>query len=364
MRGKCLLAAGLCLMLAPDVLAQGPAAGDGGWTTQSKSAPKAAPVPVPAAVPAAAGRETPTAPAGQDPGWSAQDIQLAQARCAALLKGLDVVAVPEPPLREGSDCGAPAPVRLISLGKAPQVAFSPPPTLTCDMVAALHKWLERDVQPLARKVLAAPVVRIETMSSYSCRNAYGRVHGRLSEHARANALDIAAFVTAGGQAAQVMADWGPTQREIAAAAAAAPEKTATAAAAAPPAASTAASTGRVADGAAPNALAAAPADPLAKAAAAAVGRFSITLPGVMVDIGGGGSQTGSAFGPASRLGGPKPKTAAVAAPTSDAHVDFLRAVHAAACNEFGTVLGPEANRTHKNHFHVDMAERPHGAICE
>ena len=349
MRGKRLLVAGLCLMLAPDVLAQGPAAGDGGWTTQSKSATKAAPAPVPAAVPAAA---------GQDPGWSAQDIQLAQARCAALLKGLDVVAVPEPPLREGSDCGAPAPVRLISLGKAPQVAFSPPPTLTCDMVAALHKWLERDVQPLARKVLAAPVVRIETMSSYSCRNAYGRVHGRLSEHARANALDIAAFVTAGGQAAQVMADWGPTQREIAAAAAT--EKTATAAAAAPPAAST----GRVADGAAPNALAAAPADPLAKAAAAAVGRFSITLPGVMVDIGGGGSQTGSAFGPASRLGGPKPKTAAVAAPTSDAHVDFLRAVHAAACNEFGTVLGPEANRTHKNHFHVDMAERPHGAICE
>jgi len=345
MRGKRLLVAGLCLMLAPDVLAQGPAAGDGGWTTQSKSATKAAPAPVPAA-------------AGQDPGWSAQDIQLAQARCAALLKGLDVVAVPEPPLREGSDCGAPAPVRLISLGKAPQVAFSPPPTLTCDMVAALHKWLERDVQPLARKVLAAPVVRIETMSSYSCRNAYGRVHGRLSEHARANALDIAAFVTAGGQAAQVMADWGPTQREIAAAAAT--EKTATAAAAAPPAAST----GRVADGAAPNALAAAPADPLAKAAAAAVGRFSITLPGVMVDIGGGGSQTGSAFGPASRLGGPKPKTAAVAAPTSDAHVDFLRAVHAAACNEFGTVLGPEANRTHKNHFHVDMAERPHGAICE
>ena len=61
-------------------------------------------------------------------GWSAQDIQLAQARCAVLLKGLDVVAVPEGPLREGSECGAPAPMRLISVGKGPQVAFSPPPT--------------------------------------------------------------------------------------------------------------------------------------------------------------------------------------------------------------------------------------------
>jgi hypothetical protein len=28
------------------------------------------------------------------------------------------------------------------------------------------------------------------------------------------------------------------------------------------------------------------------------------------------------------------------------------------------VLGPEANTSHKNHFHIDMAERPHGAICE
>jgi hypothetical protein len=28
------------------------------------------------------------------------------------------------------------------------------------------------------------------------------------------------------------------------------------------------------------------------------------------------------------------------------------------------VLGPEANNWHKNHFHVDMAERPRGVICE
>jgi hypothetical protein len=45
-------------------------------------------------------------------------------------------------------------------------------------------------------------------------------------------------------------------------------------------------------------------------------------------------------------------------------MDFLRAAHRAACKTFGTVLGPEANNAHKNHFHVDMAERPRGAICE
>jgi hypothetical protein len=43
---------------------------------------------------------------------------------------------------------------------------------------------------------------------------------------------------------------------------------------------------------------------------------------------------------------------------------FLRGAHRAACQIFGTVLGPEANSAHKNHFHVDMAERKHQAICE
>src|SRR6185295_7639533 len=103
----------------------------------------------------------------------------------------------------------------------PQVALSPPPTVACDMVVALHRWLERDVQPLAHKHLGAPVIRIESMSSYSCRNAYGRSRSKLSEHGKANALDIGAFITARGQAAMVVADWGPTARQISAQAVAA-----------------------------------------------------------------------------------------------------------------------------------------------
>ena len=36
----------------------------------------------------------------------------------------------------------------------------------------------------------------------------------------------------------------------------------------------------------------------------------------------------------------------------------------AACRHFGTVLGPEANEAHRNHFHLDMAERKVKRICE
>ena len=355
MRGmSSVAAAGWLLLAAQAASAQGvPPATEPDTATRPGASHKPAGAPAPAAAR--------PAPAAAEPGWSAQEIELAQARCAVLLKGLPVVAVPEGPLREGNECGAPAPMRLISVGKDPQVAFSPPPTLTCDMIAQLSKWVERDVQPLAKKFLAAPIVRIETMSSYSCRNAYGRAHGRLSEHGRANAVDIGSFVTAQGQAALVISDWGPTAREIAAAAAA--EVRAAAQASAP---AQRQAKGEPAPPAQPVASVAPTAEPAGRAAAAAITGFSLSIPGVMVQIGGGSDKSAdSAFAPAQRLGGPKAKTAGAAAiPNPDAHLDFLRAVHAAACRQFGTVLGPEANNWHKNHFHVDMAERPRGVICE
>ena len=43
---------------------------------------------------------------------------------------------------------------------------------------------------------------------------------------------------------------------------------------------------------------------------------------------------------------------------------FLREVHHGACGLFGTVLSPEANAAHRNHLHLDLAHRRHGAYCE
>jgi hypothetical protein len=42
----------------------------------------------------------------------------------------------------------------------------------------------------------------------------------------------------------------------------------------------------------------------------------------------------------------------------------VRTVHAEACKVFGTVLGPEANEAHKDHFHLDMKPRRHTSFCE
>ena len=82
------------------------------------------------------------------------------------------------------------------------------------MAAALSTWLDQDVQPAARQLLGGPVIRLEVMSAYSCRNAYARLTARLSEHGRANAVDIAGFITERGDMAGLKSDWGETSRDV------------------------------------------------------------------------------------------------------------------------------------------------------
>jgi hypothetical protein len=273
-----------------------------------------------------------------EPAWPPEEVERARARCGELLRGLDVVVIPLAPLREGAECGAPAPVQLVSIGNNPQIAFSPPPMLTCDMVAALHRWLQRDVQPLARKHLGAPIVGVATMSSFSCRMAYSRAKGRLSEHGRVNAVDIAGFLTADAKAAAVVADWGPVAREIATGAAQIEARQKRAGSAPQPAA----------EAKAPATVSPVPAF-----------RPSVEFPPVIIGEPPPSGPTGLGWAP-SRLGGPKPADDAA----SDGKTQFLRAAHRAACSIFATVLGPEANKAHKNHFHLDMAPRKSANICE
>jgi hypothetical protein len=283
--------------------------------------------------------------AAKDAQWNQADIDAAKLRCVALLKNLDVVAIPAGPVREG-DCGALAPVQLISVGTAPQISLSPPPLVTCDMAAALDGWLKNEVQPAAREILGGPVIRIEVMSAYSCRTAYARLKAKLSEHGRANALDIAMFVTERGEIAQLRSDWGDTDRDVLARTLVASKD----------AAGSAPKTAPVeGESEAVTSLAAASKNALEGANAAAA-RPASTLPG----LGLAATAPALTVAPPSRLGGPRQ----TAEPKAPPRQRFLRRIHAGACRHFGTVLGPEANEAHRNHFHVDMAERPVKRICE
>jgi hypothetical protein len=328
--------------------------------------------------------------------WPAVDVELARARCTQLLKGVDAVTMPEAPFRKG-DCGTMAPVRLISIGKNPEVSLSPPPVVTCDMVVALTKWMKQDIQPLARRHLGSEVIRMESMSDYSCRMAYGRVGNKLSEHGKANALDIRGFTTRKGDEAIVLTSWGQTKRDVEKQIAAA--KAAAAKAEAVKVAAEKANAERVA-------AAAAAAQPPATVDKLPRKTLAEGLPKTSDDLGMPVFVQTEGFGMApTRLGGPKeavaakvelktadgkkksnkkdaskkdkadpetvaalpPETAdqpAVAPAPKNPTSRFLHEAHATACQIFGTTLGPEANEAHRNHFHVDMAERKVRKICD
>jgi hypothetical protein len=98
------------------------------------------------------------------------------------------------------ECGAPDAVLLetVTLPDKSKVAIAPPATLRCEMAEAVTAWLRDDVAPAAQK-LGAPLRRLDDLGSYECRGR-DRVRGAtLSEHGRANALDVHDFRLGNGK---------------------------------------------------------------------------------------------------------------------------------------------------------------------
>ncbi|MGO9543342.1 MAG: extensin family protein [Rhodomicrobium sp.] len=207
-------------------------------------------------------KEPGTKPAAAAPGpmgpppppesWTAAEVDAGRLDCGRRLSGLHVLFEPAAPVKDGV-CGTPAPIRLKGFdnGKEPSLMFSPAPLVTCKLAEALRRWADEFIQPNAKALLHAPVVRIATLSAYNCRTRYDNPAQRISQHAYANALDLSEFATAAGERIAVLDDWNGADERSA----------------------------------------------------------------------------------------------------------FLHEIHDGACEIFGTTLGPEANESHKNHFHLDMKER-------
>ncbi|MGA0606390.1 extensin family protein [Phenylobacterium sp. VNQ135] len=124
--------------------------------------------------------------------------------CREVLAGGAVRFVDEPD-RDFGECATENTVRIRD-GAA--VALSPAaPVVTCPVALGYAFWSRHVVQPAARAALGEPISRVEHYGSYACRNIYGRAEGRRSEHAFANALDVAAFRTASGRRISVARDF-------------------------------------------------------------------------------------------------------------------------------------------------------------
>lgn len=81
------------------------------------------------------------------------------------------------------------------------------PATTCPTAVAMVLWERDTLQPAAQAIFGSPVTRIEHLGAYSCRRLYGRDTGAWSEHATANAIDIAGFVLEDGTRISVLRDW-------------------------------------------------------------------------------------------------------------------------------------------------------------
>jgi hypothetical protein len=88
-----------------------------------------------------------------------------------------------------------------------QIPYSGAVRVSCALAAALYVWEREIVQPAAEQHLGAQVSRIDQIGTYACRRIYGRETGRYSEHAMANAIDVAGFRLADGRRVSVLEDW-------------------------------------------------------------------------------------------------------------------------------------------------------------
>ena len=176
------VAAGSTLALLPAAMASVPL-------------PRPRPAEVPAVAPEAApqvGDEKKSAPA-----------EPATPEVSACRKSLtdDIAIAPSiAPIRDASGCGGEDLVRLeaVVLRDGRRVGLKPAATLRCEMARAVADWIREDASPLAQS-LGSELDALDNFDSYSCRGR-NRVKGaKLSEHGKANALDVRSLDLADGR---------------------------------------------------------------------------------------------------------------------------------------------------------------------
>lgn len=124
-------------------------------------------------------------------------------QCHAELRAAGVKFKVLPDRSFAGGCSAVGSVQLLDIG-TPVTNLG---AMTCPLARSFAEWTREAVQPAARAWLGAQVVRIESFGTYSCRPVNNQSGGRLSEHGRANAVDIAAFRLSDGRRITVLDGW-------------------------------------------------------------------------------------------------------------------------------------------------------------
>ncbi|VIO70670.1 hypothetical protein CI1B_33240 [Bradyrhizobium ivorense] len=157
----------------------------------AKAAPSAAPAE--AAKPAETGKPAETAK-------PAEPTAPQPSACRQALTEEIAIAPSIPDIHGAGGCGGEDLVRLeaIVLSDKRKVAVKPAAILRCKMASAVADWIRSDIAPLVQGQGSAISV-LDNFDSFECRGRNRVAGALLSEHGRANALDVRAFGLANGK---------------------------------------------------------------------------------------------------------------------------------------------------------------------
>jgi hypothetical protein len=165
--------------------------------------PKPRPPEAPAIAPEPPATATQT-PAPAEPGKPAEPAATLgpppPSACRSALTDAIAIAPSIPDIHGPGGCGGEDLVRLeaVVLPDRRQVALKPPAILRCTMASAIADWVRTDMEPLAAS-LGSAISVLDNFDSFECRGRNRVVGAALSEHGRANALDVRALKLANGQ---------------------------------------------------------------------------------------------------------------------------------------------------------------------
>lgn len=141
------------------------------------------------------------APAAAEPAPAPAAAEVAPPSACRLRLTAELAVAPSlAPIIGPGECGAPDVVRLeaVVLADGSRVAIMPPATLRCSMAEAIVSWVREEAAPRALD-LGSALKAIENFDSFECRGRNRIPGAKLSEHGKANALDIRSLKLASGQ---------------------------------------------------------------------------------------------------------------------------------------------------------------------
>jgi hypothetical protein len=170
-----------------------------------KPRPAEAPKASDEAPPEADGKPSPDKPSPDKPGAikpaeAAPPPEKQVSACRLALTEEIAIAPSIPDIRGPGACGGEDLVRLeaIMLPDKRKVVVKPAAVLRCTMASAIADWVRKDMVPLAAS-LGSTISDLDNFDSFECRGRNRVVGAMLSEHGKANALDVRAIKLANGQ---------------------------------------------------------------------------------------------------------------------------------------------------------------------